>query len=654
MEKMRMETPDLTAANVEKIGALFPNCVTETTDENGKLKKAINFDLLRQMLSADVVEGDEAYEFTWVGKKAAIVEANKSIRKTLRPCPEESVDWNTTENLYIEGDNLEVLKLLQESYLGKIKLIYIDPPYNTGNDFIYRDDFSMDQDSFDEETGVIDSDGNHLFRNSDSNGRFHSDWCSMIFPRLLLARNLLSNDGVIFISIDDHELDNLKKICDEVFGNDNYQATVTYVRKTSGKQDSSNFMKSTEYILVYSKSSMWDCCPLVADSNVTDRYNKADEDGRRYRETDLRKTGSGDRREDRPLMWYPFYYNPDTNDLLVRESEDLSLIEKGYKEIWPIKPDNSEGRWRWGYSTSAQNIAFLVARVMPKYKDSDKYTVYEKDYIDKKGEVRTVKEHTSWDRTEFNSDNAMQEFKNLGFSNQLFPFPKSSALMRHITYLANCQDGIVMDFFSGSGTFAQGVMKLNSEDNGHRKCILVQLPEKCVEGSDAWKAGFHTICDIGKERIRRAGKKIQEESPLTTQELDIGFRVFKLDDSNMNDVYYAAGDYTQDLLTMLESNVKSDRTDLDLLFGCLLEWGLPLSMPYKSEKIEGCTVHTYNDGDLIACFDENIPDAVIKEIARRQPLRAVFRDSSFNGSPAKINVGEIFKMLAPDTRVKVI
>lgn len=654
MEKMRMETPDLTEANVEKIGALFPNCVTETLDKNGKKRKAINFELLRQMLSGDVVKGDEAYEFTWVGKKAAIVEANKPIRKTLRPCPEESVDWDTTENLYIEGDNLEVLKLLQESYLGKVKLIYIDPPYNTGNDFIYRDDFSMDQDSFDEGTGVIDSDGNHLFRNSDSNGRFHSDWCSMIFPRLLLARNLLSDDGVIFISIDDHELDNLKKMCDEVFGNDNYQATVTYVRKTSGKQDSSNFMKSTEYILVYSKSPMWDCCPLVADRNVTDRYNKADEDGRRYRETDLRKTGSGDRREDRPLMWYPFYYNPVTSDLLVRENEDLSLIEKGYKEIWPIKPDNSEGRWRWGYSTSSQNISFLVARVMPKYKDSDKYTVYEKDYIDKKGEVRTVKEHTCWDRTEFNSDNAMQEFKNLGFSNQLFPFPKSSALMRHITYLANCQDGIVMDFFSGSGTFAQGVMKLNSEDNGHRKYILIQLPEKCAEGSDAWKAGFDTICDIGKERIRRAGNKIKEESPLTTQELDIGFRVFKLDDSNMNDVYYAASDYTQDMLSMLETNVKLDRTDLDLLFGCLLEWGLPLSMPYKSEKIEGCTVHTYNDGDLIACFDENIPDTVIKEIAWRQPLRAVFRDSSFNGSPAKINVGEIFKMLAPDTRVKVI
>ena len=654
MDRMRMETLDLATANVEKIGALFPNCVTEATDENGKPKKVINFDLLRQILSSDVVEGNELYEFTWVGKKASIVEANRPIRKTLRPCPEESVDWDITENLYIEGDNLEVLKLLQESYLGKVKLIYIDPPYNTGSDFIYRDDFSLEQDVFDEESGVVDSSGNHLFRNGDSNGRFHSDWCSMVFPRLLLARNLLSNDGVIFISIDDHELDNLKKICDEVFGADNYQATITYVRKTSGKQDSSNFMKSTEYILVYSKSSMWDCCPLIADSNVTNRYNKADENGRRYRETDLRKTGSGDRREDRPLMWYPFYYHPTTNDLVVRERADSTLLAKGYKEIWPIKPDNSEGRWRWGYSTSVKNIEFLVARIMPKYREADKYTVYEKDYIDKKGEVRTVKEHTSWDRTEFNSDNAMMEFKNLGFSNQLFPFPKSSALMRHIVYLANSQDGIVMDFFSGSGTFAQGVMKLNSEDNGHRKFILVQLPEQCEEGSDAWKAGFRTICDIGKERIRRAGKRIKEENPLTSQNLDVGFRVFKLDDSNMNDVYYAVGDYTQGLLTMLESNVKSDRTDLDLLFGCLLEWGLPLSMPYKSEKIDGCTVHTYNDGDLIACFDENIPDEVVKEIAKRQPLRAVFRDSCFSGSPAKINVGEIFKMLAPDTRVKVI
>lgn len=654
MDKMRMESVDMTAQNIEKIGALFPNCMTETMGEDGKMKKVINFDLLRQMLSGDVLEGDEAYEFTWVGKKAAIVEANKPIRKTLRPCPKESVDWDTTENLYIEGDNLEVLKLLQESYLGKIKLIYIDPPYNTGNDFVYRDDFKINEDEYQNEIGEVNEKGQRLFKNTDSNGRFHSDWCSMIYPRLLLARNLLSEDGVIFISIDDHEEDNLKKICDEIFGIDNLQAVISYVRKTSGKQDSTNFMKSTEFILVYSKSSNWDCAPIIASSKVTDRYNKKDENGKVFRETDLRKTGNADRREDRPLMWYPFYFNPKTEELLVREDRDESLLEKNYIEIYPMKPDNSEGRWRWGYGTAVENIGNLIAKLMPKYKSQNKYTVYEIDYIDKKGDVRTVKEHTSWDRTEFNSDNAVMEFKKLGFSNQLFPFPKCSELIKHIAYLANDTEAIVLDFFSGSATTADAVMQLNAEDNGRRKFIMVQLPELCEEGSEAYKLGYQTICDIGKERIRRAGNKIKEENPLITSELDTGFRVLKLAESNMNDVYYAAGDYRQDILSLLESNIKTDRNDLDLLFGCLLEWGLPLSMPYTSEQIEGCTVHTYNDGDLIACFDENIPDSVIKKIAKRQPLRAVFRDSSFKDSPSKINVGEIFKMLAPDTRVKVI
>ena len=654
MEKMKMESTDMKVANIEKIGALFPNCITEKIDENNELKKAINFDMLRQMLSDDIVDGDEAYEFTWVGKKAAIIEANKPIRKTLRPCPEESVDWDTTENLYIEGDNLEVLKLLQESYLGKIKIIYIDPPYNTGNDFVYRDDYRIDEEEYQSETGEVNEEGQRLFRNSDSNGRFHSDWCSMIYPRLLLARNLLAEDGVIFVSIDDHEEDNLKKICDEVFGNDNLQAIITYVRKTSGKQDSTNFMKSTEFILVYSKSSNWDCAPIIASSKVTDRYNKKDENGKAFRETDLRKTGNADRREDRPLMWYPFYFNPQTEELQVREDHDDSLLERGFIEIYPIKPDNSEGRWRWGYSTAVENIGNLTAKLMPKYKNQNKYTVYEIDYIDKKGDVRTVKEHTSWDRTEFNSDNAVMEFKKLGFSNQLFPFPKCSKLIKHIAYLGNDKEAIVLDFFSGSATTADAVMQLNAEDGGRRKFIMVQLPEICEEGSEAYKLGYRTICDIGKERIRRAGDKIKEENPFISSDLDTGFRVLKLAESNMNDVYYAAGDYRQDMLSLLESNVKSDRSTLDLLFGCLLEWGLSLSLPYTSEIIDGCTVHTYNEGDLIACFDKNIPDVVIKEIATRQPLRAVFRDSSFNGSSSKINVGEVFKMLAPDTRVKVI
>lgn len=654
MDKMRMESVDMTVKNIEKIGEMFPNIITESRDENGKLKKAINFDMLRQMLSSDVLEGDEAYEFTWVGKKAAMIEAGKPIHKTLRPCKKDSKDWDTTENLYIEGDNLDVLKLLQESYLGKIKLIYIDPPYNTGNDFIYRDDFTKTVEEYDEATGVYDNENNRLFLNSEKNGRFHSDWCSMIYPRLQLARNLLADDGVIFISIDDNEVDNLKKMCDEVFGASNHQATITYVRKTSGKQDSTNFMKSTEYILSYSKSGMWDCAPLVADEKVIDRYNKADEDGRKFRETDLRKTGSGDRREDRPLMWYPFYYNPLKNDLVVKQQIDPEMKNRGYVEILPIKPDGTEGRWRWGYSTAVENISVLVARIMPKYKDDNKYTIYEKDYIDKNGDIRTVKEHTCWDRKEFNSDNAMLEFKNLGFSNQLFPFPKSSALIKHIAYLANCNDGIVLDFFSGSGTTAQAIMKQNAEDDGKRKFIMVQLPEECTSDSEAAKSGYKNVCEIGKERIRRAGDKIKGEAGLTAQNLDIGFRVLKLDSSNMKDVYYSAAEYNQTMLDDLTSNIKEDRTELDLLFGCLLEWGLPLSMPYTSEEINGVTIHIYNDGDLIACFAENVPEKVVREIAKRQPLRAVFRDSSFASSPAKINVEEIFKLIAPNTSVRVL
>lgn len=655
MDHMKFETPDMTAENIDRIAELFPNCITEMRDESGKLKRGINFEMLKQMLSPDVVDGDECYEFTWVGKKASIVEANKPIRKTLRPCPEESKDWDTTENLYIEGDNLEVLKLLQESYLGKVKMIYIDPPYNTGNDFIYADDFMRSQKEENEQMGMYDEDDNRLFKNTDSNGRFHSDWCSMIYSRLMLARNLLSDDGVIFISVDDNEQENLKKICDEVFGAVNSQAVISYVRKTSGKQDSTNFMKSTEFILVYSKSSNWDCSPIVASEKVTDRYNKVGDNGVPFRETDLRKTGNADRRVDRPLMWYPFYYSEELDDLQVRQNEDADLLKKGYVEIYPIKPDNSEGRWRWGYQTACDNIHNLVARIMPKYKAQRKYTVYEVDYIDKKGEIRTVKEHTSWDRKEFNSDNAMNDLKSLGFSNQLFPFPKNTALIKHMVYLANLNTSdIVLDFFSGSATTAHAVMQLNAEDGGHRKFIMVQLAEPCDEKSEAYKAGYKNICEIGKERIRRAGEKIKEENPLVAQNLDIGFRVFKLDDSNMKDVYYTPDEIDQDMIAATESNIKEDRTDLDLLFGCLLDWGLPLSMPYHSETIDGCTVHTYNNGDLIACFNENIPDTVIKEIARRKPLRAVFRDSSFATSPEKINVGEIFKLLAPDTRVKVI
>ena len=638
MEKMRMETLDMVSENIKKIATLFPNCITETVDENGNPKKAINFELLRQMLSKDVLEGDEAYEFTWVGKKASIVEANKPIRKTLRPCPED----------YIEGDNLEVLKLLQESYLGKVKMIYIDPPYNTGNDYIYLDDFYMSADEYEEETGSIDGEtGERFFRNTDSNGRFHSDWCSMIYPRLLLARNLLSKDGVIFISIDDNEEENLKKICDEVFGNDNCLGVISNTNNPKGRSDDKYIATAHEYILVYAKqkkSTKW--FGFEPTETITKRYNKVDEKGKIYREIDLRKTGENDLREDRPNLFYYFHYNELTGDFYPSLN---GTATKGYLIIKPQREDGKEGNWRWGLETAKLRIGDLIPKFMPSRKV---WGVMQKDYLEGRA---LVKPTSSWVFKDVNSERGTEEFINLGFDKRVFPKPKPlGTLIRCLMLSSREKNDIILDFFSGSATAAHAVMQLNSDDGAHRKYIMVQVPELCEENSEAYKAGFNTICDIGKERIRRAGAKIKEDNPLTTQDLDIGFRVFKLADSNMTDVYYGASELEQNMVLQLESNIKEDRTDLDLLFGCLLEWGLPLSLPYRSEEIEGCRVHTYNENDLVACFDENVPETVVREIAKRQPLRVVFRDSSFADSPSKINVGEIFKMLAPNTQVKVI
>ena len=649
MDKMRMESVDGTARNVEQIGALFPNCVTETVDENGKPKKAINFDLLKQMLSGDVVEGSEAYEFTWVGKKAAIVEANRPIRKTLRPCKEESVDWDTTENLYIEGDNLEVLKLLQESYLGAVKMIYIDPPYNTGSDrFVYPDDFSMSDDEYESGIGLFDENGNKVFaENSKNEPRFHSKWCSMLYQRILLARNLLSDNGVIFVSIDENEVSNAKKICEEIFGASNCVGIISNTNNPKGRSDDKYVATAHEYILVFAKSInnlTW--YGFEPTEEITKRYNKIDRSGRRYREIDLRKTGENDLREDRPNLFYYFYYCEATGDFYPSRSNES---KQGYIQIKPQREDGKEGNWRWGLDTAEKQISDLVPKFMPTRKV---WGVMQKDYLEGRS---LVKPTSSWTFKDVNSERGTEEFIELGFDKRIFPKPKPlGTIERCVKLCSKSNDDIIMDFFSGSATAAQSVMRLNAADGVKRKFILIQYEEECAADSDAQKAGFGTICDIGKERIRRAGRKIKNDCPLTTRDLDIGFRVFKLDDSNMNDVYYAAGDYTQDLLSMLESNVKSDRTDLDLLFGCLLDWGLPLSLPYTSETIDGCTVHTYNDGDLVACFDENVPDSVVKAIAQMQPLRAVFRDSSFANSPAKINVTEIFKLLAPDTRIKVI
>lgn len=648
MNKMSMESVDIVAKNIEKIGELFPNCITEmldekkSTPENKVYKKAVNFDLLKQMLSGEVLDGDEAYEFNWVGKKAAIVEANKPIRKTLRPCPEESVNWDTTENLYIEGDNLEVLKLLQESYLGKVKMIYIDPPYNTGNDFIYRDDFSQSVEDYNDQSGVYDEEGDRLFKNTDSNGRFHSDWCSMMYSRLVLARNLLSKDGVIFISIDDKEVANLIKICDEILGQDNFQGMFV-INASPSAIDYGCIAKMHEYALMYSKNSLQVKCYQLTEEDK--KFDYKDELGE-FIIYPLYNGNVAFNPQTRPNLFYPFYLNP--NHMLDDNFYEIGLEPKeGWIEVWPVisKKDGIQRVWRWGKEEKAR-------------KNLNKEIV---GYKNREGEYRIVQKYRSDKKTIrsllvdkcFSSRRGTAEVQEL-FGRKVFSFPKPTELLQQFVESGTSSDDIVLDFFSGSASSAQAIMNLNAKDQGKRKYIMVQLPEPCDENSEAYKSGYKNICEIGKERIRRAGRKIKEESPLTTQDLDVGFRVFKLDDTNMQDVYYSAGDYSQGMLPMLESNIKPDRTDLDLLFGCLLEWGLPLSLPYSSETIEDCTVHNYNDCDLIACFDENIPDSVIKEIAKKQPIRAVFRDSSFVNSPSKINVGEIFKLLAPDTRVKVI
>ena len=684
MDKLRMESPDMTAQNIDRIAALFPNCITEMLDEEHSTpekkvyKRAVNFELLKQMLSPDVVDGDEAYEFTWVGKKAAIVEANKPIRKTLRPvlkdetiptgadsegkpyCSSGSKDWDTTENLYIEGDNLEVLKLLQESYLGKVKMIYIDPPYNTGNDFIYADDFMRSQEEENEQMGMYDEDENRLFKNTDTNGRFHSDWCSMIYSRLMLARNLLTDDGVVFISIDDNEQENLKKCCDEVFGESNFVGKIAVVNNLKGRNDRKDIATCHEYILIYGKSEFAaNGMPLTDEQKA--QFDKVDENGSAYQLRDLRKRGRPDRREDRPNMYFPIYYN--------LETKKCSLVEEpNAVAIYPIRGDGSDGRWRWGKERVAANLAILE----PRYSSIAKrwgieHRVYlnpslnpvNLDEEDTEDTERSSKSKSFWIGGELSNDVGRRQLKTI-FGAAYFDYPKSIDYILNTIYMGSDSDSIILDFFSGSATTAHAVMQLNAEDGGHRKFIMVQLPEKCDEASEAYKAGYKNICEIGKERIRRAGDKIKSESPTTTQDLDIGFRVLKLDDTNMKDVYYAPDDYDQGMLAALEANIKEYRTDLDLLFGCLIDWGLPLSLPYKSEQIDGCTVHTYNDGDLIACFDANIPESVVKEIAQRKPLRAVFRDSGFASSPEKINVFEIFKLYMPEDagdiskRVRVI
>ena len=653
MEKMRMETENLISQNIEKIEKLFPNCVTETIGTDGKPRKAINFDALRQMLSGDIIDGNEAYELGWAGKKAAVVEANKPIRKTLRPQPEKSVSWDTTQNLYIEGDNFDVLKTLQESYLHKVKMIYIDPPYNTGRNYIYRNDFSIDSEEYDEQAGLVDEDGARLASNPVGSARYHSVWLSMMYQRLLLARNLLTDDGVLVVAIDENELFSLGMMLKEIFGEGTYDhVCVTVVHNPRGQQGK-NFSYTNEYaIFVFPKA-----IKVIADKRISD-------DDVSW--SPLRNWGSESERTDAKNCFYPVIVKNDKiigfGDVSPDDYHPAQTVKEGDTYyVYPIDRQGIERKWRY----ARQTVESIWGMLRPK-KIAGGYDI-------ELGKTFAVQK-SLWDEKKYDANEYGTKLVSELVPGGGFSFPKSLYTVYDAVYAATADDkeAIVMDFFSGSGTTAHAVMKLNAEDGGHRRFLMVQLPEDLHEavsrpGLDArLKANIEatisflegqgqeaTICSIGEERIRKAGEKIHEEYP-DAVDVDTGFRVFKLDDTNMKDVYYSVDEYSQNLLSMLESNIKDDRSDLDLLFGCLLEWGLPISLPYEARVIDGCAIHNYNDGDLIACFEDGIPESVVKEIAKMQPIRAVFRDGSFANSPSKINLTEIFKLLAPDTTVKVI
>ena len=542
------------------------------------------------------------------------------------------MDWDNTQNLYIEGDNLEVLKLLQKSYLGKVKMIYIDPPYNTGNDFVYHDDFAMSADEYAEASGSVDELGNKYIKNMDSNGRFHSDWCSMMYSRLMVARTLLTEDGVIFISIDDNEVENLRKICDEVFGESNKIAQLVIENNPRGRQSDAFFATSHEYLLCYAgniDSATINGMSLSEKQKAEYKYE--DEIGR-YRLLGLRQRGVASLREDRPEMFFPIWVNPEDSSISLTYVED-------WEEVIPKKSDGREGRWMWGKQKCINESNRLVARLVSTRREFD---IFVKDYLNKDGEQRTRKYKTIWSDKILNNQIGTQEVKAI-LGGDYMSFPKSTEYIKTIIQTGTSSSSLILDFFSGSATTAHAVMQLNAEDGGNRQYIMVQLPEETPEDSEARKAGYNTIPDIAKERIRRAGKKIKEESPLTTADLDTGFRVFRLEEGNYEDVKRSPKDYNQDDLDLFLNNIKTDRNDLDLLFGCMLDWGVQLSLPMTQKVVDGKTIYTVNEGDLVACFAENVSESVVKAMADKMPLRVIFRDSCFAQDADKINIYETFK-----------
>lgn len=644
-DKLKMHTPNKADENFKKLAELFPNAVTETItgyDEDGKaiVERAIDKDILMQEISTTVVEGkDERYQFTWPDKKKSILLANAPINKTLRPCREESVDFDTTENLYIEGDNLEVLKLLQETYLGKIKMIYIDPPYNTGNDFLYEDDFEMSTFEWNKQSGEYDENGmkilhgdieyqrdehgnKKLILNTNSNGRFHTDWLNMIYPRLKLAKDLLSEDGVIFISIDDHEQENAKKICDEIFGSANFIAQVIWERAYSPVNLKKHFSESHDYIVCYAKNiELLECNGLPRSGEANDRYSNPDNDPRGpWTSGDL---SVGPRVESKVYE----IITPSGRRVLPPSGYCWRLDEKTFEQykkenkIWFGEEGNNVPRIKRFLSDVKQGITPM----------------------------------TVWKHTDVgHSQDAAQKLKKLFDGKAFFDYPKSVDLIKRCLQLYTTNNCYVLDFFSGSATTAHAVMQLNAEDNGNRNFIMVQLPEKTDEKSEAYKASYRTICEIGKERIRRAGRKIKEENPLVTQELDIGFRVLKCDSSNMKDVYYNPDDYKLSLFDEIVDNIKDDRSPEDLLFQVMLDLGVLLSSKIKETTISGKKVFNVADGFLIACFDDEVTDEVITEIAKKQPYYFVMRDSSMANDNVATNFEQIFATYSCGTIRKVI
>ena len=625
MDKLRMTTADGVQDNVEKIALLFPDCVTETRDNNtGRLVHKVDFDKLRQELSGSIVsDREERYQFTWPDKSKAILLANAPVNAALRPCREESVDFDNTKNLYIEGDNLDVLKCLKETYLHQVKMIYIDPPYNTGSDFVYEDDFAESAEEYRSRSGQFDEQGNRLVTNAESNGRFHTDWLNMIYPRLKVAYDLLRMDGVIFISIDDHEVDNLKKICNEIFGEKNFIAQVVWERAYSPINLMKHFSASHDYILCYARNIEQAVCNGIPRSEEADsRYSNQDNDPRGvWKPSDL-SVG--------PAVEENIYTitTPSGRNVEPPAGRSWSLSRKAFRErlqdnrIW-FGPDG--------------NSVPSMKRFLSELRKTG------------------ITPMTIWKYTEVDhSQGATQKLAKLFDGKKVFDYPKPVELIKRAISLYADKDSIILDFFSGSSTTAQAVMELNVNDDGKRKFIMVQLQEEFSESSDGYKMGFKTICDAAKERIRRAGKKIKEESPLTTQDLDIGFRVLKLDSTNMEDIYYAPSDINQANLFSLVANVKPDRTPEDLLFQVMLELGATLDSKIEHSLVDGKTVWNVADGYIVACFDKDVTDDVVKVIAKMQPQYAVLRDTSMANDSTATNFEQIFKTYSPNTTTKIL